>query len=89
MTIEALQKCKAFFSLGDLVLDNKTDKQLVAGTLSDLCSRCIRLSKNDYIFTAHQRKNNNTITLERVHIKRASKIIANMMTDRKMESSLS
>ena len=27
--------------------------------------------------------------LERVHIKRASKIIANMMTDRKMESSLS
>lgn len=64
MTIEALQKCKAFFSLGDLVLDNKTDKQLVAGTLSDLCSRCIRLSKNDYIFTAHQRKNNNTITLK-------------------------
>ena len=29
------------------------------------------------------------IKLERVHIKRASKIIANMMTDRKMESSLS
>ena len=28
-------------------------------------------------------------SLERVHIKRASKIIANMMTDRKMESSLS
>ena len=27
--------------------------------------------------------------LERVHIKRASKIIANMITDRKMESSLS
>ena len=27
--------------------------------------------------------------LERVHIKRASKIIANMMTERKMESSLS
>ena len=29
------------------------------------------------------------LILERVHIKRASKIIANMMTDRKMESSLS
>ena len=29
------------------------------------------------------------LSLERVHIKRASKIIANMMTDRKMESSLS
>ena len=29
------------------------------------------------------------VRLERVHIKRASKIIANMMTDRKMESSLS
>ena len=45
-------------------MDNKTDKQLVAGTLSNLCSRCIRLSKNDFIFTAHQRKNNNTITLK-------------------------
>ena len=30
-----------------------------------------------------------TEELERVHIKRASKIIANMMTERKMESSLS
>ena len=30
-----------------------------------------------------------SLFLERVHIKRASKIIANMMTERKMESSLS
>ena len=64
MTIEALQRCKAFFSLGDLVLNNKTDKRLAAGTLSDLCSQCVRLSKNDYIFTAHQRKSNNTIILK-------------------------
>ena len=32
---------------------------------------------------------NSILVLERVHIKRASKIIANMITDRKMESSLS
>ncbi len=51
------------------------------------------------IFSNSYRSNNNwlsnwqTVTidrqLERVHIKRASKIIANMITDRKMESSLS
>ena len=57
--------------------------------LSELRAMAYSISSPGMERNNNPNRSTNAPFVERVHIKRASKIIANMMTDRKMESSLS
>ena len=67
-----------------------TEDIVKAQKVFDAINRTSNLpNENDIDDAIEFLKSNKMDILERVHIKRASKIIANMMTERKMESSLS